>query len=653
MKFAEIRIDQSLFGYEDGHRLLASSMPLGDQTSYLTAVSDLAFGATFGNSAGYWTGLPVPKLRKYVLMRTWPAPEMSRPGCVWTHALLLNPDDLGKFESLSRLWSLVKRPEGMKQLDSYKELIEVSGDLCDGHDLADVDLQDVRRLIRSLYSSSGSVTLGSSPGLLDAPIFAVWSQQWPRLRRNFSFQTSTSREITLNGSPRFDLSLHLKESDVGKADNGKEEDWVEVALQDIRCASRRHLRAFFLTYGVDVRRQRGSFRPLCEIEIVSRDKKRSFSDIVDILKKHFPLDDDAKTLKQDLIDGIVAPEFQIDFVSNSLCDEDIVFPELSQRGMVRLTELWPTYTERLLTLADLAVECPLHRAGVLFDAITSAIPEAEFWTITEKYPKTQRRMLKFRPDLICAAQIKSLSDDAVVAIIETVTADDNALVKVIPDLLDRNSYEIVHPLMERFPRNSAIAILCARNSGSLVSTSWMQALRSHSNTLLDPEILGAIEFTSVIFDVAEMVGWLSERVIAKGLNPWIAALKDVREDLPEEKRAILLAFLLSISIMSPNEYTKKFIETFFEYIHEKILQSSLPWFARDLLSPILADVGWLKSWDIGLRIRLSISGFYIENRYPPESFARLFKQRKAREMLADAAASVPGGKKYAHAIREK
>src|SRR3546814_5522694 len=75
-------IDQCLFGYEDGHRLLASSMSLGDQTSLLTKLSDLAPGTLFGSSNGYWTGLPLPELGRYALFRTWPAPEMPRPGCV-------------------------------------------------------------------------------------------------------------------------------------------------------------------------------------------------------------------------------------------------------------------------------------------------------------------------------------------------------------------------------------------------------------------------------------------------------------------------------------------------------------------------------------------------------------------------------------------
>ncbi|MEX5616905.1 hypothetical protein ABFV55_19465, partial [Pseudomonas syringae] len=86
-----MKIDQCLFGYDDGHKLLSSSLSLGGELSLLTELSDLAPNTMFGVSEGYWTGIPAPSIGRYVLMRTWTAPEMSRPGCVWTHALLIEP----------------------------------------------------------------------------------------------------------------------------------------------------------------------------------------------------------------------------------------------------------------------------------------------------------------------------------------------------------------------------------------------------------------------------------------------------------------------------------------------------------------------------------------------------------------------------------
>ena len=120
-----MKLDHCLFGYDDGHRLIASSLPLGEESAYLTELSDLAPGVVFGSSKGYWTGSPAPSIGRYVLMYTWPAPEMPRPGCVWTHALLLEPAMLESIEDLSILQGVITRPGVSIEIDYYRQPLEV------------------------------------------------------------------------------------------------------------------------------------------------------------------------------------------------------------------------------------------------------------------------------------------------------------------------------------------------------------------------------------------------------------------------------------------------------------------------------------------------------------------------------------------------
>ena len=79
------------------------------------------------------------------------------------------------------------------------------------------------------------------------------------------------------------------------------------------------------------------------------------------------------------------------------------------------------------------------------------------------------------------------------------------------------------------------------------------------------------------------------------------------------------------------------------------MKSKLPWKARDILIPVLPDIGWLRDWDLGLRLRLAVACRYVASDYDPESYARLSASRKTRALLADAAKGVNGGGKLARA----
>src|SRR5579872_1415199 len=81
---------QTLHGYGDGHQLLASSIDLPTaQSSALLVMSDLSGPGFRRGYESYLTGYPLGGAGVYCIARTWFAPELSRPGCVWTHSILL------------------------------------------------------------------------------------------------------------------------------------------------------------------------------------------------------------------------------------------------------------------------------------------------------------------------------------------------------------------------------------------------------------------------------------------------------------------------------------------------------------------------------------------------------------------------------------
>jgi hypothetical protein len=85
---AKPKIDQLVFGYRDGHELLASSMPMSSATAReVLPHVDASFE---DDSPHYLVGMPLSTIDRYLLARIWPAPEVARPGAVWAHAVLLD-----------------------------------------------------------------------------------------------------------------------------------------------------------------------------------------------------------------------------------------------------------------------------------------------------------------------------------------------------------------------------------------------------------------------------------------------------------------------------------------------------------------------------------------------------------------------------------
>ncbi|WP_375289012.1 GAP1-N1 domain-containing protein [Gluconacetobacter dulcium] len=208
-------------------------------------------------------------MSRYALMRTWPAPEMSRPGCVWTHALLLEPSLFEEMCDLSMLRLLMARPQGDGDRERYRRGLVVPISTCDvssRRTSTAIDL--VPALLSALYGVANGIVSVDEPGDLDDSLFAVWSQQWPRLRRNLRFQTAAARDLQLSGGARFDVSVMLRNSSSHSTISSTPEgSWLPAAASDVERPDG-NLRRFLWRYGADVRRQRGSFRPLVEVKLL-------------------------------------------------------------------------------------------------------------------------------------------------------------------------------------------------------------------------------------------------------------------------------------------------------------------------------------------------------------------------------------------------
>ncbi len=310
------------------------------------------------------------------------------------------------------------------------------------------------------------------------------------------------------------------------------ERWLEAAVRDAAVGGG-PLRDFLWRYGADVRRQRGSFRPLAIIGTQDSAVPGTGTGVVALVTQAFPDRDDAATLKQDVVDGVVAPGAQLDVLRHVLSGGgDVVFPPPTEAGVARLSRLWPVRPNDLLHMAETTADIaePLGRA--VFETITEAVPIADFWWLTSPYPRVRRRMVEARPELLLSADLATLDTVTVAALVLLVPPQSRIAGELVSRLLARDDSALADTVIDRFPQEAASRVIAAADRGTVeVGRAWLTSLLRRPETLLDPVVMIRITRTSLLHELADALGWLTPDVVAAGTEPWIAALLDIRSDL--------------------------------------------------------------------------------------------------------------------------
>jgi len=243
---ATATIHQAIHGYRDGHRLLSSSTPLSaEATRTMLVLSDMSGPSMQPGFDEYLTGYPLTGADFFVVAKTWYAPEMQRPGCVWTHSLLIPRSHVGRVPT-TKLRAAFRRPqaEGVESAAAAAvELPEtVASDTSEG--FAD----------RALAASMIGAVLGQPRPVIvvaetatqyEALFLRLWEELWPAERARFSFCTgalmprsNAGSLLDLQAVPRAIPPSQFRKSastalilDAVRA-RGEAEPWVDLVLDD-------------------------------------------------------------------------------------------------------------------------------------------------------------------------------------------------------------------------------------------------------------------------------------------------------------------------------------------------------------------------------------------------------------------------------------
>jgi hypothetical protein len=328
-----LQIDQALFGYSDGHRQLAASIRLSAKDTYeLAARSDLVPGTQLDGDDSYVVGFCLSESRIFALIKTWLAPEMPRPGCVWSHVLLLPKAFLAAQVDLGILETMFVRPDGSNVHDRYSRKLSVRRLAKAARPQAAL----VARLLVAYYDSGDTSLELPRDKDINQAVLALWSQQWPRLRSEFEFRAALTPDTMASANSRSVSG----DGTLDQLEAAEKDSWLPLAVEDAVATTVTPLRRFLWRYGKDVTKPRKAFKSLVRLYAESRHSVHGMSAAqISSVIKSAPGRQNALTLKRDLLGVISSTPALIPRIISSDYVDVVVGLKPVQRGLLNQNEL--------------------------------------------------------------------------------------------------------------------------------------------------------------------------------------------------------------------------------------------------------------------------------------------------------------------------
>ena len=654
-----IEIQQALFGYRDGHNLVASSIPLPTRERLLLAkVTDSSGPENLPGFESPITGLPIPDFG-YALFCTWNAPEMPRPGCVWSHVLLIKFADLDQIQDLSTLRSLFARPCSGFDASSYSRSLTIdplakSKSLTSDWDSLAKKAQIVLQLLYEHPKVDGVVLDESSSGWDDA-IFAVWSQQWKSLRRGFGFATASLGDRRVGGvqcaiqiapasKGRFwrksaPSTLVCDPATVKARSETLTGDWVDIALAGLKTA-RNGFREFLGLFGDDLPPTRSSFAPLCDIYSRFENKGLSRKMLLLFVGQVFPDRIHAGLLKAKLLDGSTPdqrgnPQTLLEILDFLLgYQEASAYEAIGFDFKAATSTLWEQERDGLLDLL-------LRELG---NEPTKPLSEVLYTVSLNANSGTLQTLARDRPPLVPALiryNWKMANE------VDTWRLNQEIQSKVFEALADLslNTQEWASVMGAMFLAATPVCIReSIERSGSdvmsgafqwlhnpvcehlLPSNLWRSALSEKAeNAVSSGECHGPAQFALAVWLAAP---W---RILSvPGLDHFVEAhfREGAMSKVPPPLRLFTSFLVLTVALRTGGK--PHLIPQSLFTVHDALASGGYSHESWDIISSHLPDLGWWKSWDRCERLRRAVKNYY--QAYPNERLELIKAAATATEL---------------------
>ncbi len=688
MRNENTKLQQVLYGYSDGHRLLEASIELpkkGQRT--MLVLSDMSGPSMLNGFEEYLTGYPLSRTDSYAFSKTWYAPEMDRPGCVWTHTLIIGQNLLREIHNLSVLLRFFKRPSDRMWRGLYKDPIpfddsssDISLNLIEYLPMEEV----AKQVLFALYGISDCppvVLPADGSNKFTKLALALWSQQWPNLRSTFTFCTGAISSRPVNGET-FDLQIVPRKvlrkitRDIQNVKIIEPEDiqpsikypeWVVDATKDLFEINSGELRKFMWDVDDELHVGRNSFAKLSNIfkniRSINFDKK-SVDGLLQDLAKIYPSSLKGKNLKTRIF-GPFAGRYSSILKGKTESDilrilaftkhHSIFSPEIL-RLRSRAKSLWERRNEEAVNLVIDLIGTDINPLGEeILLGISEVIQTHELLELSNEYPGLQYVFVDRNPDLASHKGFWSKNLDNQRELLDhlgkrrpleakTIEGITHAMLNaqtasIADDVYDYFGNDALHAMLSWFDKN-------ALNKDCELLSGWRRLLNKAPDECLSwlskidqPKIrIGAL--------IASSLNPHSKNVKKFGTKVWLRVLKSVNDNGEYESRRALAEFLFPFSLDNPGPDSDRLIAFSFGLIYEALSRSELRYDSWKLLDPKLPQLPWYRSWDKCERLRLGLIDSYIRHNWRTSQFLKCATKEHLFKQLIKSARSTKKGQRF-------
>ena len=633
MKNENLLIEQALHGYVNGHHLLAFSNVFSDKSQRLMDIlSDLSGPEVKEGFTEYITGYPLYEDKYYAIAKTWYAPEMKRPGCVWTHTLLIDFKDLNKIREHYDFGGLFIKPLNSYDESCYSNSINIP--ISSNNELK-LSRHKLDFLIWKIFSTQNPlIFLAESSSDYVNEIFYLLVNLLFFMDENFSFCTGSLSFRRINKKP-FDLqivpiSLSKTISRSIKEDieiiefipEYKCPEWVGVIVQDLLYPSSKHFYHFIIVFG-EKYFSRAYLKNFAELYGKSKisDRSSNIGEFCKNIKLIFPKSDSKEILSK-TINLVIAGIWKDWFIYEDSSDLLLELSRIEDMDDILIDDmLFENFIENLLLNNKFSIE-KLFRNLINIDVtylgkniihiISEIIDPEQLLGVNDEdiAIDTWGTLLRANNNLALCPEIwrqKKSFQLKIINFIGDANISQSLRNDIIYVILNNGNIDLSSEIYKAFGDESIATVLtwCANNFGNEYKIKkWSKICANNPEEAI--KWLSSIQVVdeNLLLNIISSLDPSSYSVLKIGKDLWIELFNNFRvEKFKDSSKLQISLFFLPIILLSYKKLPYNFVKFVFYTVHMALAKELINFSEWGKIEKLLPAVEWYNSWDKCKRLR--------------------------------------------------